>query len=109
MNDFTCCIEFLTLITGRKQRAALVHALSEAGGRLIKIVYGKGSVQSNYLLDMFGLAPEENKVVVTCLLPHDKAEAVLQMLIDNSISTSQTPASPLPYPWKSSRFDRGGS
>lgn len=82
MNDFTCCIEFLTLITGRKQRAALVHALSEAGGRLIKIVYGKGSAQSNYLLDMFGLVPEENKVVITCLLPRDKAEAVLQMLID---------------------------
>ncbi len=82
MNDFTCCIEYLTLITGRKQRAALTHALWEAGGRLIKTVYGKGSAKSNYLLDMFGLVPEENKVVITCLLPHDKAEAVLRMLID---------------------------
>ena len=82
MNEFTCCIEYLTLIAGRKSRAALVHALSEAGGRLIKIVYAKGSVHSNYLLDMFGLVPEENKVVITCLLPHDKAEAVLQMLVD---------------------------
>ncbi len=81
-NDIKCCIEFLTLIAGRKQKEALLDALSEAGGRLINIVYGKGSVKSSYLKDMFGLVPEENKVVITCLLPSEKSDALLDMLVE---------------------------
>lgn len=80
-NDFPCCIEFLTLIAGRKQKDALLDALSEAGGRLVNVVYGKGSAKSGYLRDMFGLVPEENKVVITCLLPGEKSDAVLNMLV----------------------------
>lgn len=80
MIDCPHCIEFLTLIAGRKQKAAMVSALSAAGGRLIKIVYAKGSVKSSYLRDMFGLVPEEHKVLITCLLPCDKVDAVLAML-----------------------------
>ncbi len=81
MHDVPCCIEYLTLIAGRKRTTALVNALSEAGGRLIRIVYGKGSVKSSYLRDMLGLVPEENKVVITCLMPREKALAALEMLV----------------------------
>lgn len=80
-NDNPCYIEFLTLIAGRKQRGAIVNELSEAGGRLIKIVYAKGSVKSSYLKDMLGLVPEENKVLITCLLPSERTGAVLEMLV----------------------------
>lgn len=80
-SNFTSCIEFLTLIAGRKHKAALLDALSEAGGHLINVVYGKGSLKAGYLRDMLGLVPEENKVVITCLLPCDKTEAVLDMLV----------------------------
>lgn len=80
-NDVPCCIEFLTLIAGRKQKDALLDVLSEAGGRLINIVYGKGSAKLSYLRDMFGLVPEENKVVITCLLSSEKSDAVLDMLV----------------------------
>ena len=82
MNTNPCGgIVFLTLIAGRKQKEALVHALSEAGGRLINVVYGKGSVKAGYLKDMLGLIPEENKIVVTCLLAGDKTEGVFDMLV----------------------------
>ncbi len=80
-NDVPCCIEFLTLIAGRKQKEALLDALSEAGGRLINIVYGKGAAKLSYLRDMLGLVPEENKVVITCLLPGEKSDAMLDMLV----------------------------
>ncbi|SHI07854.1 nitrogen regulatory protein P-II family [Sporobacter termitidis DSM 10068] len=80
-NDVPCCIELLTIIAGRKSKNALLDALTEAGGRLINLVYGKGSVKSSYLRDMFGLVPEENKVVITCLLPEEKSDAILDMLV----------------------------
>lgn len=80
-NDVPCGIEFLTLITGRKNKDALLKALSEAGGRLIEVVYGKGTAKVSYLKDVLGLVPEENRIVVTCLLPSQKTDDVFDMLI----------------------------
>ena len=82
MNTNPCGgIVFLVLIAGRKQKEELLHALSEAGGRLINVVYGKGSVKAGYLKDMLGLIPEENKIVVTCLLAGDKTDGIFDMLV----------------------------
>ena len=82
LNNNSCCIKYLILIAGRKHKTALLNALSKSGGKLIEVVYGKGSVKSNYLSDMFGLVHEENKILVTCLLPGDKVKAVFDMLIE---------------------------
>ncbi len=82
MNTNPCGgIVFLVLIAGRKQKEELLQALSEAGGRLINVVYGKGSVKAGYLKDMLGLIPEENKIVVTCLLAGDKTDGIFDMLV----------------------------
>ena len=81
LTDVTCCLEFLTLIAGRKKKEALLGALHEAGGRLVHVVYGKSSVKAGYFRDMLGLVPEENKVVITCLLPAEKSSAVFDMLV----------------------------
>lgn len=80
-NNVSYCLEFLTLIAGRRQKEALLRALSAAGGRLINVVYAKGSVKSDYLRDMLGLVPEENKVLITCLIPCSKTDAVMEMLV----------------------------
>lgn len=74
-------IVFLVVIAGRKQREALVEALAQAGGRLIEVIYGKGSVKSSYLMDMLGLVPEENKVLITCVFAGDKTDGVFDMLV----------------------------
>ncbi len=81
MNNCLNDLVFLTLIAGRKQKGALLDALTETGGRLVNIVYGRGSVNSSYLQDMLGMVPEENKVVITCLLPGEKCDAMFEMLI----------------------------
>ncbi len=81
-SETNCCIESLTLIAGRKHKDALLDALSGSGGRLLRIVYGKGSTKINYIKNMLGFVPEENKVLITCLLPSDKTDAVLNMLIE---------------------------
>ena len=75
-------IEFLMVIAGRKQREALTEEISRSGGRLLNVVYGKGSVKSSYLIDAFGLVPEEQKVVITCLLQKKKSDEMIRMLTD---------------------------
>ena len=81
MNNHLDGLVFLTVIAGRKQKRLLLDALTEAGGRLVNIVYGKGTIDANYLKYILGLAQEESKVVIICLLPGVKADAVLEMLI----------------------------
>ncbi len=75
-------VVFLTIIAGRKQKEPLLTALIEAGGRLVNVIYGKGSVKSGYLQDMLGLVPEENKVIITCLAAAEKTDSVFEMLVN---------------------------
>ena len=70
----------LMLIAGRNHYDALLSAMPEKGARVINTIYGKGSVKASYLMDAFGLVPEENKVVISCLIPSDKLDAMFAML-----------------------------
>lgn len=74
-------VVLLTVISGRKRKNALIEALAHAGGRLIHVVYGRGSVSADYLHAMLGLVPEENKGIITCLIPRSQVDAVLEMLV----------------------------
>ena len=75
-------IVFLIIIAGRKQKDALLSSLTEAGTHLTCTMYGKGTVTAGYLESVFGLVPEENKAVITCMLPKDKLEAVMNTLVE---------------------------
>ncbi len=75
-------VVFLTVIAGRKQKIALLDALAEMGGRLVNVVYGRGTVDASYLKCILGMVPEEEKVVITCLLPGEKTDAVMEMLVN---------------------------
>ena len=75
-------ISYLVLVAGRKQKEALLCALSDAGVHLTNTIYGKGTVNASYLKNILGLVPEENKVVITCVLNHNKVDSVFKMLIE---------------------------
>jgi hypothetical protein len=75
-------IEYLFIITGRKQKDALLRRMCSIDNRIVNTIYGKGTVKSNYLLDMLGLFPEENKVILTSVLPKDKTEVIFDMLLN---------------------------
>jgi len=81
VNEDAPRIMHMVLIAGRKQKDRLMTALAEHGGHFFNICYGKGSVKARHLMDAFGLVPEENKVVITCLLSDKEASAVFDMLI----------------------------
>ncbi len=73
-------IEYLILIAGRKQKDALLSRMCSNDCRIVNTMYGKGTIKSGYLLDMLGLVPEENKIIITCVLPREKADTVFAML-----------------------------
>ncbi len=79
-HDDSISITYVTVIAGRKQKDALLSALLEAGARVVTVLYGKGSVQASYLTNLLGLVPEENKVVIVCLVAQQRADALLKML-----------------------------
>lgn len=80
MNEELCCIEFLMVIAGRKQKSALLDTLSGAGAKLVHIMYGRGSVQASHLKQALGLVPEEQKVLIICLVPRIKLDGIFSML-----------------------------
>lgn len=74
-------IAFLFLIAGRKQKADLLTFLLDLDAHLVNILYGKGSVKANAsLVEVFGFLPEENKVIITCVISHENAEIVIDRL-----------------------------
>jgi len=82
MNEAFKDIDFLMVISGRKQKEEILVSMSENGGRVLNIMYGKGSVKAGNLMDALGFVPEENKVVITCLLQKKKSGEMLKMLTD---------------------------
>lgn len=75
-------VEYLVLIAGRKQKDALLSKICDIDCKIINTIYGKGSVKCNYLMDMLGFVPEENKVIITCILRKDKIDAIFKMLLN---------------------------
>jgi hypothetical protein len=75
-------IMFLTVIAGRKQQDVLLEFLAESGSQLTNIIYGKGTTKPGYLKNILGLVPEENKVVITCVLTETKANNIMNLLVE---------------------------
>ncbi len=75
-------IVFMILVASRKQKDALLNEISKIDCRIINTIYGRGTVKANYLVEMLGFVPEENKVVITCMLPRERVEAIFTMLLN---------------------------
>jgi hypothetical protein len=75
-------IVLLAVIVERKRKDDLIGVLSKAGGQLINTIYGKGLVKAGYLREALGLVPEDNRVVVTCLLPSEESAPLIEALIE---------------------------
>jgi hypothetical protein len=73
---------FLILVADRRQKEPIVTELLDKGIHLIDTVYGKGTVNTGYLMNTLGLVPEKNKIVVTCLFTYSKLGGVMKMLME---------------------------
>ena len=74
-------ISFLFVISGRKQSDTLVAFLTALDAGIVNVSYGRGSVKpTSPLVEIFGFMPEEDKVIITCLLSRKKAHEALDKL-----------------------------
>jgi len=71
---------FLVVVTDRKQKDDILTMLLDEGIHLINTVYGRGTVCEHFFMDAFGLNPERNKAVITCVSTYVKTEAALGAL-----------------------------
>ena len=79
-SEDTLDMKHMVLIAGRNQKDRLLTALSESGGPLLNFHYGRGSVKASFLMDTYGLVPEENKIIITCMVTDKEADAIFNML-----------------------------
>ena len=70
----------MVIIAGRKLQDKLMNMITENGGHVINAFYGKWSVKSGFLTDMFGLVDEKGKVIITCLISDTEADMVFNAL-----------------------------
>ncbi|MDL2324945.1 hypothetical protein LJC61_07340 [Ruminococcaceae bacterium OttesenSCG-928-A16] len=73
---------YLTLIANRSHKDAILRELSDLGAHVMTTAYGKGTVKASYLMDMFGLVPEENKAVISCIMRKELADKAMQIFIE---------------------------
>lgn len=73
-------IQFFVVIADRKKKADLLQALRQVGCKVVLSFYAKGSANASAFMEAFGFAPEEEKVLITALLPGEKADAALGVL-----------------------------
>lgn len=71
----------MVVIAGRKLQDTLMNLITENGGHVINVVYGKGSVKSGFLMDSFGLVHEKNKVIITFLISDSEAGPIFEALV----------------------------
>ncbi|MEA4869525.1 MAG: hypothetical protein VB062_02670 [Christensenella sp.] len=76
-------IVFLVIVAGRKQKSGLLTHLLALDCRIVNTLYGKSSIQAGHLVEMLGFVPEENKVVITCILKKENVDGVFQILLDD--------------------------
>ena len=74
-------LAFLVIVVGRKQKSDLLKHLLALDCRIVNTLYGKSSIQAGHLVEMLGFVPEENKVVITCILKQEKVDGVMETLL----------------------------
>ncbi len=77
----TSSLQFYTIICDKKKKKAFTELMASNGGVCIDTVYGKGSANCGAFADALGFKTEEHKVVISCLIPSDKAELLTEILI----------------------------
>lgn len=73
-------IVFLTIVSKRNKREALLESLTKSGCHLINIMYGRSSIRKDYLLELLGMVEDEDKLVINMILSSDKTDQVFHLL-----------------------------
>ena len=73
-------LQYFVIIGNTKQREKFSALLKENGAHSINTIYGRGSVEKNILAQAFGLEADNKKAIISCFLPTEGAEKVIDIL-----------------------------
>ncbi len=75
-------LQHFIIICQKKKRDTFLKLLAEYSAHATGTLYGKGSASTGALALALGLEIEVSRAVISCLLPTEKAEILIQRLID---------------------------
>ncbi len=76
----TSSLQYYVLICNKKKKKKFIELVASYGGVCIDTMYGKGSAKAGAFAQALGFETEEHKVVISCLIPTEKAIALTESL-----------------------------
>lgn len=73
-------IVFFIIVSKKQKKDALLDALTKAGGHLINVMYGRSSIRSDYLRELLCMVEDEDKLVITLILPREQTDQIFDLL-----------------------------
>ncbi len=73
-------LQYYTLICDQKKKKKFLELLGDFGGVCIGSRYGRGSASAGTFAEALGFEPEEHKIILTCLMPTQKALELTEVL-----------------------------
>ncbi len=73
-------LQYFVLICDKTKKKKFTELVASFGGVSTETVYGCGSAKASTLARALGLEAEEHKVVITTLMPTEKARALIDTL-----------------------------
>ncbi len=78
----TSSLQYYVLICNKKKKKKFIELVASHGGVSIDTMYGRGSAKAGAFAKALGFETEEHNVVITCLIPTEKA-IVLNDILKN--------------------------
>ena len=80
MEEKVIGLQYLVIIGNTKLKEKFSALLHENGAHSINTIYGRGSIGKSIFAQAFGLDYDQKKAVISCLIPTENAEKVIEIL-----------------------------